>query len=139
MKYYGIMALLAAMMLFTSCEVSIDWYDDDDYSEMYYQRTRELCSRTWQESWVQNGEIHTQRLDFYEDRTGTELMRIEHRDGYITEDRYSFRWSWENSSQTALRMNYGGNDYSYFENIWLSGNTLSGILDDVDVRLTGIN
>lgn len=139
MKYFGIVALLVTMVGFTSCEVSIsDWYDDDDYNEMYYRTTRELCSRTWQETWVQEGKIHTQRLDFYENRTGTDIMRIEHRNGYVTEDRYEFRWKWDNSSQTCIRMTYGPNDYSYFEDIWLGGNTLRGILDGVDVTFTGI-
>lgn len=139
MKYFGMVALLATMVGFTSCEVSIrDWDDEDDYNEMYYRMTRELCSRTWQETWLQNGDIHTQRLDFYEDRTGTDIMRIERPNGYVTEDRYEFRWKWDNSSQTCIRMTYGPNDYSYFEDIWLGGNTLRGILDGVDVTFTGI-
>ena len=139
MKCFGIVVLLTTLVGLTSCEVSIsDWYDDDDYSEMYYKTTRQLCSRTWQESWVQNGEIHTQRLDFYEDRTGTDIMRVEHRNGYVTEDRYEFRWKWDNNSQTCIRMIYGSSDYSYFEDVWLGGNTLRGILDGVDVTFTGI-
>lgn len=58
------------MLSLTSCEVEIDsWYDNDDYSEVYYRKTHELCSRTWQESWEQDGKYYTQRLDFYENRT----------------------------------------------------------------------
>lgn len=140
MKYFGTVVLMITMIGLTSCEVEIDsWYDDDnDYNEFYYKRTLELCSRTWQETWVQDGEIRTQRLDFYEDRTGTDIMRVEHRNGYVTEDRYEFRWKWDNSSQTCIRMTYAPGDYSYFEDIWLGGNTLRGILDNVDVKFTGI-
>lgn len=138
-KYCGLAVLLTIMTGLTSCEVSIGgWYDDDDYSEIYYRTTRELCSRTWQETWMQEGEIYTQRLDFYEDRTGTDIIRVEHRNGYVTENRYAFRWKWDNSSQTCIRMDYSPNDYSFFENIWLGGNTLRGILDNVDVNFTGI-
>lgn len=139
MKHLGIVVLLAAMVGLTSCEVSIGgWYDDDDYSEMYYRTTRELCSRTWQETWIQDGEYHTQRLDFYENRTGTDIIQVEHRNGYVTEKRYNFEWKWDNSSQTCIRMTYGPHDYSYMEDIWLGGNTLRGILDGVDVTFTGI-
>lgn len=50
---YGICPNHASL---TSCEVEIDsWYDNDDYSEVYYRKTHELCSRTWQESWEQDG------------------------------------------------------------------------------------
>lgn len=95
LKYFGMVVVLIIMVNLTSCEVSIEsWYDDDDYSEIYYRTTRELCSRTWQETWEQDGEYYTQRLDFYENRTGTDIIRIEHRNGYVTEDRYNFEWRW---------------------------------------------
>lgn len=78
LKYFGMVVVLIIMVNLTSCEVSIEsWYDDDDYSEIYYRTTRELCSRTWQETWEQDGEYYTQRLDFYENRTGTDIIRIE--------------------------------------------------------------
>lgn len=93
LKYFGMVVVLIIMVNLTSCEVSIEsWYDDDDYSEIYYRTTRELCSRTWQETWEQDGEYYTQRLDFYENRTGTDIIQIEHRNGYVTEDRYNFEW-----------------------------------------------
>lgn len=81
---------------------------------------------------------YTQRLDFYENRTGTDIIRIEHRNGYVTEDRYNFEWRWDNSAQTCIRMVYGPSDISYFENIWLAGNFLKGTLDGVNVNFTGI-
>ena len=134
LKYFGMVVVLIIMVSLTSCEVSIgSWYDDDDYSEIYYRTTRELCSRTWQETWVQDGEYYTQRLDFYENRTGTDIIRIEHRNGYVTEDRYNFEWRWDNSSQTCIRMVYGPSDVSYFENVWLAGNFLKGSLDGINV------
>ena len=99
LKYFGMVVVLIIMVNLTSCEVSIEsWYDDDDYSEIYYRTTRELCSRTWQETWEQDGEYYTQRLDFYENRTGTDIIQIEHRNGYVTEDRYNFEWRWDNSA-----------------------------------------
>ena len=60
LKYFGMVVVLIIMVNLTSCEVSIEsWYDDDDYSEIYYRTTRELCSRTWQETWEQDGEYYT--------------------------------------------------------------------------------
>ena len=93
---------------------------------------------THNETWEQDGEYYTQRLDFYENRTGTDIIRIEHRNGYVTEDRYNFEWRWDNSAQTCIRMVYGPSDISYFENIWLAGNFLKGTLDGVNVNFTGI-
>ena len=43
LKYFGMVVVLIIMVNLTSCEVSIEsWYDDDDYSEIYYRTTREL-------------------------------------------------------------------------------------------------
>lgn len=37
LKYFGMVVVLIIMVNLTSCEVSIEsWYDDDDYSEIYY-------------------------------------------------------------------------------------------------------
>ena len=63
---FGLLVFVLTMLSLTSCEVEIDsWYDNDDYSEVYYRKTHELCSRTWQESLDQEGRDYTQRLDFY--------------------------------------------------------------------------
>ena len=41
LKYFGMVVVLIIMVSLTSCEVSIgSWYDDDDYSEIYYRTTR---------------------------------------------------------------------------------------------------
>lgn len=139
MKYFGIAIMMMIMISLTSCEVEIDsWYDDDYTSDSYYQKTRDLCSRTWQESWSQDGKYYTQRLDFYENRTGRDFLRIEHRDGYVTEDTYYFDWNWDNKTQTCIRMSYGPGDVSYFERIWLGSNYLSGLLDGTEVYFKGI-
>ena len=38
LKYFGMVVVLIIMVSLTSCEVSIgSWYDDDDYSEIYYR------------------------------------------------------------------------------------------------------
>ena len=38
LKYFGMVVVLIIMVNLTSCEVSIEsWYDDDDYSEIYYR------------------------------------------------------------------------------------------------------
>ena len=138
MKYFGLLTFVVTMLSLTSCEVEIDsWYDNDDYSEVYYRKTHELCSRTWQESWEQDGKYYTQRLDFYENRTGKDYIRVEYPNGAVDQYEYNFRWSWENYAQTSIRMSYGPNDVSYFERIWMSDNTLSGLLDGTEVYFKG--
>ena len=59
---FGLLVFVLTMLSLTSCEVEIDsWYDNDDFSEVYYRKPHELCSRTWQESWEQDGKYYTQR------------------------------------------------------------------------------
>ena len=42
LKYFGMVVVLIIMVSLTSCEVSIgSWYDDDDYSEIYYRTTQD--------------------------------------------------------------------------------------------------
>lgn len=45
LKYFGMVVVLIIMVNLTSCEVSIEsWYDDDDYSEIYYRTTRDYAA-----------------------------------------------------------------------------------------------
>lgn len=135
MKMIGLMALLVGMLSFTSCEVELrPWYEDE-YCGNNYEDTRMLCSRTWEESWFENGTRYTQRLDFYDNRTGKDYLRIERRDGYITEDVYYFDWNWD--GKNCIRMEYGYDDISYLERIWIRDNTLTGYLDNVEVCFKG--
>ena len=62
---------------------------------------------------------------------------VEYRDGCVTEDIYYFDWNWDNNTQTCIRMKYGPDDVSYFERIWMSDNTLSGLLDGTEVYFKG--
>ena len=59
MKRIGWMLMLVGIMSLTSCDVEVRvWHDDVHHSD----HTPELCSRTWEESWVDNGNRYTQRL-----------------------------------------------------------------------------
>ena len=47
-KYFGLALMAILMVSFTSCEVEIDsFYDDDNNGAGYYNRSADLCSRTW--------------------------------------------------------------------------------------------
>ena len=97
--------------------------------------TSELCSRTWEESWVENGNRYTQRLDFYNNRTGRDYLRIDYWDGDVSENSYRFNWKWD--GHDCIRMEYGPGDISYLEDIWIHNNTLTGYLDNVEVFFKG--
>ena len=133
MKMISLMVLLVGMLSFASCEVEL-WYEDD-YCGNNYEDTCVLCSRTWEESWFENGVRYTQRLDFYDNRTGKDYLRIEYRDGCMTEDIYYFDWCWD--GKDCVRMEYGYNDVSFLERIWIKNNTLTGYLDNVEVCFKG--
>ena len=47
-KYLGLALMAVLMVGLTSCEVEIDsFYDDDNNGPGYYNRSADLCSRTW--------------------------------------------------------------------------------------------
>ena len=64
----------------TSCEVEIDsFYDDDNIGGGYYNRSSDLCSRTWVSFYRDvDGNRCRQELDFYLDRTGVDFIRVEY-------------------------------------------------------------
>ena len=134
-KMMGWMVVLVAMISFTSCEVEFRAWYDGEVCENSYKDTRALCSRTWEESWYDNGVRYTQKLDFYDNRTGKDRLRIEYRDGYVEEEVYYFDWKWD--GKDCVRMEYGYKDVSFLERIWISNNTLTGYLDNVEVCFKG--
>lgn len=126
-------ALLMATLLvgFSSCEVELGvFWDTDNNGSTYSAKSQDLCSRTWVDIYYDaDGNRCRQELNFYTNRTGTDFIRIEYRNGGVYVNEYAFKWSWENYSQTTLRMSYGPGDVSYLENLQLRGNSLSGYLD----------
>ncbi|WP_336617275.1 hypothetical protein [Bacteroides acidifaciens] len=129
--YLGLALMAVLMISFTSCEVEIDsFYDDDNISGGYYNRSVDLCSRTWASSyWDIDGNYCRQELDFFLDRTGIDYIRVKYPNGYVEEFEYKFRWNWDNYAQTSIRMSYGPNDVSYLDDVYIGGNRLSGYLD----------
>ena len=132
MKMMGWMLMIVGMLSLTSCEVEFRLLDNEIH---YGDNTSELCSRTWEESWVENGNRYTQRLDFYNNRTGRDYLRIVYRNGDVSESTYRFKWKWD--APDCVRMDYGPGDISYLEDIWIHNNTLTGYLDNVEVSFKG--
>ena len=131
MKMMGWMLMIISMISLTSYELEWRFYDDLHHNS----NTNELCSRTWEESWVENGNRYTQRLDFYNNRTGRDYLRIEYWDGDVSENTYRFNWKWDECD--CIRMSYGPDDVSYMEDIQIYNNTLTGFLDNVEVYFKG--
>lgn len=133
-KYLKLFLLAVAMVNLTSCEIEVDdFYDDDNIGGSYYNKSRDLCSRSWVDRYFDaDGNRCYQKLDFYLDRQGKDYIRVEYPNGRYSESVYLFTWHWENRSQTSLRMVYGPDDVSYFDDVWIQGNVLSGYLDGPD-------
>ena len=76
MKYFKSVLLVLAMVSLAACEVAIDgFYDDDNIGGGYYNKSRELCSRTWVRSYYNiDGYYCRQEIDFYLDRTGIDYI-----------------------------------------------------------------
>ena len=39
--------------------------------------------------------------------------------GHVETFEYYFRWNWENYAQTSIRMDYGRNDVSYLDDVYI--------------------
>ena len=130
-RYLGLALMAVLTLSLTSCEVEIDsFYDDDNIGGGYYNRSADLCSRTWVSFYRDmDGNRCRQELDFYLDRTGVDFIRVEYPNGRVETFEYNFRWNWENYAQTSIRMDYGRNDVSYLDDVYIGGNRLSGYLD----------
>ena len=141
-KYLKLFLLAVAMVNLTSCEIEIDdFYDDDNIGGSYYNKSLDLCSRTWADTFYDaDGNYCYQELNFYLDRHGEDYIRVEYPNGRYSESVYSFTWNWEDRSQYSLRMVYGPGDVSYLDDVWIRGNVLSGDLDGHDnyVDFTGV-
>ena len=95
-KYFGLALMAILMVSFTSCEVEIDsFYDDDNNGAGYYNRSADLCSRTWVSFYRDmDGNYCRQELDFFLDRTGIDYIRVEYPNGTVEQYEYNFRWNW---------------------------------------------
>ena len=107
-RYLGLALMAVLTLSLTSCEVEIDsFYDDDNIGGGYYNRSSDLCSRTWVSFYRDvDGNRCRQELDFYLDRTGVDFIRVEYPNGHVETFEYHFRWNWENYAQTSIRMDY---------------------------------
>ena len=69
-------------------------------------------------------------LDKGFEQAGFDIIWANEYDSTIWETfEYNFRWNWENYAQTSIRMDYGRNDVSYLDDVYIGGNRLSGYLD----------
>lgn len=125
-------AFIAVLLLnLASCQVDIEPFNDNDnVGGEYFSRSSQLCSRTWV-SYYNNADGYPckQEFDFYLDRTGVDYVRVEYPNGDVEVFEYKFRWNWDNYSQTSIRIAYSPSDISYFDDIYMGGNKLSGYLD----------
>ena len=78
-RYLGLALMAVLTLSLTSCEVEIDsFYDDDNIGGGYYNRSSDLCSRTWVSFYRDvDGNRCRQELDFYLDRTGVDFIRVD--------------------------------------------------------------
>ena len=53
-KYLKLFLLAVAMINLTSCEIEIDdFYDDDNIGGSYYNKSLDLCSRPWADTFYE--------------------------------------------------------------------------------------
>ena len=86
-KYLKLFLLAVAMINLTSCEIEIDdFYDDDNIGGSYYNKSLDLCSRPWADTFYDaDGNYCYQELNFYLDRHGEDYIRVEYPNGRYSE------------------------------------------------------
>ena len=105
------MAMLVALTLaFPSCNVEMELGNN---TLEYRERTAYLC--------------------FYTNGTGEDFIRIQDARGRWEEYTYTFTWDWYDAFYTSIRLNYGGGDYSYMDNIRLGEGRMECLLDGAAV------
>ncbi|WP_308770033.1 hypothetical protein [uncultured Bacteroides sp.] len=126
-KFMYIAMLLTLTLAFPSCDVELDLGNG---SLEYRERTAYLCSSDWQDDWYDDYGYHRfQVLRFYADGTGEDYLRVQDAYGRWDEYRYTFVWDWYDAFYTSIRLNYGGGDFSYMDNIRLGDGRLECQLD----------
>lgn len=132
-KRYAVyfLLLITVMIGYSSCVVEdVRFYDDDSISDVYYNRTLHLCDYVWKYKYTNvDGLYCEQFVEFFTNRRGEERILVYYPNGEIRGETYSFRWSWEDLSQTAVYVEYGVGDGLFLEDIRLSGNRLMGLWD----------
>lgn len=134
-RIYYITALAVIVLSLVSCDVNIDIGRNTlDYRE----KTEYLCYYVWVDDWYDDyGDYHEQQLCFYPDNTGEDYIRVQDRYGFTQEFHYNFVWDWYDSFYTSIRLNYGGGDYSYMDNIQMDNGKLGCMLDGYPVYFNG--
>lgn len=131
-RYAAYFLLLITVMIgYSSCVVEdVRFYDDDSISDVYYNRTLHLCDYVWKYKYTNADGLYCEQfVKFFTNRRGEERILVYYPDGEIRGETYSFRWSWEDLSQTAVYVEYGVGDGLFLEDIRLSGNRLMGLWD----------
>lgn len=122
----GLFILLLTLCTLNSCEPEDEW-------ESIEQKSEVLCSVPWIEYYVdQNGVECSQQLIFYASGRGLDVTTCYY-GGHVQTDSYAFDWYWESGRGKTLVMDYGWGDISYFTNVWVNYDLLTGDIDDVPV------
>lgn len=115
---------------------------DEYYTDDYLRNSDEkLCNRVWVEEYETNdNELCEHYLEFSRNGSGKETFKYKPIDGRKPyESSYRFDWAWIDNSMEGLILDYGGNDRSFFDNVWVREHNLSGKLDGVIVAFVDAN
>lgn len=133
-KFYYMAALTALVLSLSSCEVD---FSIGDNTLRGRESTEYLCSFIWIDEWSDADGYQRQELRFYPDHTGEDYICMQDRYGYVREYRYRFTWDWYDAFYTSIRMDYGGGDYSYMDNMRMYDGGIDCLLDGYPVTFYG--
>jgi len=138
--YLELLLLIVITFSLTACSI-------DEDNDPYYNTTERLCSNTWVETYLTSDNLYcTHRLSFAYNGAGQELFIYNNIDingnplnTVVKKLTYNFNWSWFNSNNECLVLDYGKNDILYFENVLVRNDYLSGKLEGNNVTFMNDN
>jgi len=137
--YFELLLLLVITFSLTACSI-------DEDNDPYYKTTENLCSKTWVETYRTVSNLYcTHKLSFAYNGVGQETFIYNNLDAYgkplniiLNITTSNFNWSWYNSNNECLVLDYG-NNVLYFDNVWVRNDNLSGKLEGSYVNFINDN
>lgn len=96
-----------------------------------------LCKYSWQMSYTDFDDAYISwRFIFYTNGEGEEIISRS-LFGQTTSQEYWFDWYWSSDSYTSLCLEYGANDVSYMDQIFIMDNELTCVMNDATLVFYG--
>ena len=119
-------------VLLCSCEIDVSIGPEDENSA-----NNALCQYGWYTNYTDFDDAHiNHQIKFYTNGEGKEII-IRSLFGQADSHEYFFNWYWVSDSYTSICMEYGENDISYLDHIFIQEYELTCVLNGENLSFYG--